>query len=225
MRRLCFTGLIEETGSVSGIRNSGEGKILEIAADKVLKGTKRGDSISINGACQTVTEISTKSFSVFVSRVTLDITTLGEFTPGRIVNLERALTLSSRLGGHIVQGHVDLRGKIKNIKTDIKGVEIDVTVAGDYMKYVVEKGSITVDGISLTVVSTSGNDFKLYLIPETIQNTIIKTWKPGTWVNIETDILARYVEQMLKYGKNSPDKKDDSDDINIMSKLLENGFV
>ena len=220
-----FTGLIEETGSVLGIRNSGEGKILEISADKVLKGTRKGDSISINGACQTVTDINSKSFSVFVSRVTLDITTLGSFTPGRSVNLERALTLSSRLGGHIVQGHVDLRGTVKNIKSDIKGVEIDITVTGDYMKYIVEKGSITVDGISLTVVSTSGNDFKLYLIPETIENTIIKTWKSGSDVNIETDILARYVEQMLKYGKNNPDDKNGANDINLMNKLLENGYV
>ncbi len=218
-----FTGLIEETGSVLSIRNSGEGKILEIAADKVLKETAIGDSISINGACQTVTDISPKSFSVFVSRVTLDITTLGDFNPGRIVNLERALTLSSRLGGHIVQGHVDLRGKVKNIKKDNRGVEIDVVLSGDYMKYIVEKGSITVDGISLTVVSTSGNDFKLYLIPETIENTIIKTWKPGTEVNIETDILARYVEQMLKHGKNN--QNDESNDIQLMSKLMENGFA
>lgn len=219
-----FTGLIEETGSVLGIKSSGEGKILEISADKVLEGTKTGDSISINGACQTVTAINQKSFSVFVSRVTLDITTLGSFTPGRPVNLERALTLSSRLGGHIVQGHVDLRGKVKNIKADSKGVEIDITVTGEYMKYIVEKGSITVDGISLTVVSAGVNEFKLYLIPETIENTIIKTWKPGSEVNIETDILARYVEQMLKYGKNSPGDNE-RNDINLMNKLLENGYV
>ncbi len=219
-----FTGLIEETGSVLGIKSSGEGKILEISASKVLEGTKKGDSISINGACQTVTDISAQSFSVFVSRVTLDITTLGYFTPGRSVNLERALTLNSRLGGHIVQGHVDIRGKVKNIKKDVKGVEIEVTVTGDYMKYIVEKGSITADGISLTVVSTSGNDFKLYLIPETIENTIIKDWKAGTEVNIETDILARYVEQMLKYGKNNPDNNA-VNDANFMGKLMENGYV
>jgi len=220
-----FTGLIEETGTVIGIRNSGEGRILEIGASIVLTGTKRGDSISINGACQTVTDLSAKSFSVFVSRVTLEITTLGDFTPGRTVNLERALTLSSRIGGHIVQGHVDLRGKIKNIKSDLKGVEIDITVNSDYMKYIVGKGSITVDGISLTVVSTNGNDFKLYLIPETIENTIIKTWKPGFEVNVETDILARYVEQMLKYGKNNPEQKKDENDIILMNKLMENGFI
>jgi len=128
------------------------------------------------------------------------------------------------LGGHIVQGHVDLRGKVKNIKKDVKGVEIEVTVTGEYMKYIVEKGSITVDGISLTVVSTSGSDFKLYLIPETIENTIIKEWKTGTEVNIETDILARYVEQMLKYGKNNPDNRAEND-ADFMGKLMENGYV
>lgn len=220
-----FTGLIEETGSVLGLRNSGEGMILEIRADKVLHETKKGDSISINGACQTVTEISPKSFSVFVSRVTLEVTTLGDFKPGRTVNLERALTLSSRLGGHIVQGHVDLKGRVKNIKSDTRGVEIDITVTGDYMKYIVEKGSVAVDGISLTVVSTDKNGFILYLIPETIENTIIKTWKSGTEVNIETDILARYIEQMVKYGKNVPGADDGENDINLMNKLMENGFI
>jgi len=100
--------------------------------------------------------------------------------------------------------------------------EIDITVSDDYMKYIVEKGSIAVDGISLTVVSTGEHDFKLYLIPETIENTIIKTWKPGSDVNIETDILARYVEQMLKFGKNSAD---DRNDINFMSRLVENGYA
>ena len=216
-----FTGLIEEIGTVLNIKNSGDGKIFEISADKVIEGTLRGDSISINGACQTVAAISGKSFSVFASKVTLDITTLGSLVSGQRVNLERALTLSSRLGGHIVQGHVDVRGAIKNIKSDANGVEITVSVSADYMKYIVAKGSITVDGISLTVVSTAGNDFKLYLIPETISNTIIDTWKPGSEVNIETDILARYVEQILKFGKAAPGDKDRE----LMNKLLENGFA
>jgi riboflavin synthase len=220
-----FTGLIEEMGTVLNIKNSGDGKIFDISADKILEGTKRGDSISINGACQTVTEISSKSFSVFASRVTLDVTTLGSFVSGQKVNLERALTLSTRLGGHIVQGHVDIRGKIKNIKHDVNGVEITVAVAPDYMKYIVTKGSIAVDGISLTVVSAAGNDFTLYLIPETIGNTIIKTWKVGSEVNIETDILARYVEQMLNFGTSNSSDGNREADANLMNKLLENGFV
>jgi len=220
-----FTGLIEETGTILNIKNSGEGKIFDIGANIVLEGTKRGDSISINGACQTVTEISGKSFSVFASKVTLDVTTLGRLNSGQKVNLERALTLSTRLGGHIVQGHVDVRGKIKNIKSDANGIEITVSVTEDYMKYIVAKGSIAVDGISLTVVSAAGKDFTLYLIPETIENTIIKSWKVGSEVNIETDILARYVEQILKYGKGNPSDKNKDDDTNLMNKLLENGFA
>ncbi|MCL1864599.1 MAG: riboflavin synthase [Spirochaetes bacterium] len=220
-----FTGLIEETGTVVNVKNSGDGKIFNISADKVLERTKRGDSISINGACQTVTEISGKSFSVFASKVTLDVTTLGSFVSGQRVNLERALTLSARLGGHIVQGHVDIKGKIKNIKSDVNGIEVTVSVTADYMKYIVAKGSIAVDGISLTVVSTAGNDFILYLIPETIESTIIKTWKTGSEVNIETDILARYVEQILKYGKGNSADKNREDDDNFMNKLLENGFA
>lgn len=216
-----FTGLIEEIGSVTGMKSSGEGKILQIKADRVLQGTVKGDSISINGACQTVTDLTVNSFSVFVSRVTLDITTLGDFKPGRVVNLERALTLSSRLGGHIVQGHVDCRGRVASIKKDIRGIEIDITVPGEYMKYIVGKGSVAVDGISLTVVSAAGGSFKLYLIPETIENTSIKNWTPGTEVNIETDILARYVEQMLKF-KNGSDERNDAD---LLNKLMENGFA
>ncbi len=217
-----FTGLIEETGSVLGIRSSGEGRILQVKADRVLGGTVRGDSISINGACQTVTDIDERSFSVFVSRVTLDVTTLGDFKPGRVVNLERALTLSSRLGGHIVQGHVDCKGSVISVKKDTKGIAIDIAVPGEYMKYVVGKGSIAVDGISLTVVSTTDKSFSLYLIPETIENTSIKTWAPGSEVNIETDILARYVEQMLKFGSAGSNEKSD---LNFMSKLAENGFI
>jgi len=220
-----FTGLIEETGTVLNIKNYGDGKIFDIGAYLVLEGTKRGDSISINGACQTVTEISNKSFSVFASKITLDVTTLGSFNSGQKVNLERALTLNTRLGGHIVQGHVDVRGKIKNIKSDANGIEVTVSVVPDYMKYIVAKGSIAVDGISLTVVSTIGNDFTLYLIPETIENTTIKTWKAGSEVNIETDILARYVEQILKFGKGNPSDKNRENDANLMNKLLENGFA
>jgi riboflavin synthase len=120
---------------------------------------------------------------------------------------------------------VDFRGKVKNITKDIKGIEVDIAVKDGYMRYIVEKGSITVDGISLTVVSTGVNEFRLYLIPETIENTIIKDWKSGTDVNVETDILARYVEQMLKYGKIGTENRGDAADINLMSKLSENGVI
>ncbi len=220
-----FTGLIEETGSVVGIKEAGEGKILEVKGDKILPNTKRGDSISINGACQTVVSMTENSFSVFVSRVTLSITTLGDFKAGRVVNLERALTLNSRLGGHIVQGHVDFKGKVKNISKDSQGVEIDVSVFEDDMKYIVEKGSIAVDGISLTVVSIENEGFKLYLIPETLINTNIGYWKTGDEVNIETDILARYVERIIRFGRIEQNAGKVISDELLLKKLAENGYL
>ena len=220
-----FTGLIEETGTVVGLKNSGDGKILEVKGERVLEGTRKGDSISINGACQTVTGMSGNTFSVFVSRVTLGVTTLGDFKPGRVVNLERALSLGSRLGGHIVQGHVDFTGSVKKIVNDSRGVEVDIDVSPEQMKYIVEKGSVAVDGISLTVVSVSDSGFKLYLIPETLDGTNIRTWSAGEKVNIETDILARYVEKILKSGRIEPGDSSPSGDSGLLKKLAENGYL
>lgn len=219
-----FTGLIEETGKVVSVKSSGEGKILGIKGKKVLQETVKGDSISINGACQTVTDITSDTFSVFVSKVTLGITTLGDFKPGHVVNLERALTLTSRLGGHIVQGHVDFKGRVKNIVKDSRGIEVDIDASGGYMKYIVEKGSIAVDGISLTVVSVSDSGFKLYLIPETLENTNIPYWGNGSSVNIETDILARYIERILLYGRRD-DTASQNNDVSLYAKLAQGGFV
>jgi len=219
-----FTGLIEETGKVVSVKNSGEGKILEIKGKKVLDGTVTGDSISINGACQTVIDTAADSFSVFVSKVTLGITTLGDFKPGFIVNLERALTLSTRLGGHIVQGHVDFKGMVRHIVKDSRGVEVDIESSRLYAKYIAEKGSIAVDGISLTVVSVSDSGFKLYLIPETLENTNIPLWKTGTYVNIETDILAKYIERIILFGKGGSEEEITKGS-SLMSKLAEGGFM
>lgn len=219
-----FTGLIEETGKVVSVKNSGEGKILEIKGDRVLEGTVTGDSISINGACQTVVDISADTFSVFVSKVTLGITTLGDFKPGLTVNLERALTLNTRLGGHIVQGHVDFKGMVRHIVKDTRGVEVEIEASGLYAKYIVEKGSIAVDGISLTVVAVTESGFKLYLIPETLENTNIPMWKSGNYVNIETDILAKYIERIILYGKGGQEDENKKD-ASFWSKLAEGGFV
>lgn len=219
-----FTGLIEETGSVVSLKDAGEGKILEVRGNKVLQNTRRGDSISINGACQTVIEMTDNTFSVFVSRVTLSITTLGEFKPGRTVNLERALTLNTRLGGHIVQGHVDFTGYVKKISKDSQGVEIEISVAEKNMKYIVEKGSVAVDGISLTVVSAEKDGFRLYLIPETLANTDIGSWKAGDRVNVETDILARYVERIMLFGRIEKDDTPAKDE-SLLKKLAENGYL
>lgn len=221
-----FTGLIEETGTVAALINSGEGRLLTVNASTVLEGTRIGDSISINGACQTVTAMQPGSFTVFVSRVTMDVTTLGSFKQGMTVNLERALTLATRLGGHIVQGHVDFTGRVLSVKKDSTGVEIDVAVEPARMKHIVSKGSIATDGISLTVVETGDSWFRLYLIPETLGKTNIGLWKPGTIINIETDILAKYVERMLTFGRiPGQDQPENSGDAGIMAKLAEGGYL
>ncbi len=221
-----FTGLIEEKGIVAGLRNSGDGMLLTVNASAVLEGTRIGDSISINGACQTVTELASGSFTVFVSRVTLGVTTLGSFKSGLTVNLERALTLAARLGGHIVQGHVDFKAQVVSVRRDSSGVEIDIAVDRSRMKHIVKKGSIATDGISLTVVDAGESWFRLYLIPETLDKTNIGLWRPGTEINVETDILAKYVEQMLLYGKDGIySAQEDKTGSDLMNKLAEGGFI
>jgi len=212
-----FTGLIEETGSVKSIKRKGDGYLLEVNAERVLEKTVIGDSISINGACQTVTEISPTSFTVFVSKVTASLTTLGSFAPGRRVNLERAMTPSSRFGGHIVQGHVDGMGTVSSLLKGSEGLQVVIEADLEVMRYVVAKGSVALDGISLTVVSVLNKGFTLYLIPETLNNTTISDWKKGSRVNIEVDILAKYVEKMLKGGK---DKEE-----TLKNALFEGGFM
>ena len=212
-----FTGLIEETGLVKSIKRQGDGYLLEVSAKKVLEKTVTGDSISINGACQTVTEISSSSFTVFVSKVTASLTTLGDFTAGRRVNLERAMTPSSRFGGHIVQGHIDGTGTVSSLLKDADGLQAVIETDPEVIRYIVAKGSVALDGISLTVVSVSNKGFTLYFIPETLANTIISDWKKGNKVNIEVDILAKYVEKMLKGG----DGREDT----LKKALAEGGFI
>ncbi|MBN2038620.1 MAG: riboflavin synthase [Spirochaetes bacterium] len=216
-----FTGLIEETGSVRSVDVSGNGVNITVSAKEILTDVKIGDSIAIDGACQTVTKFSKDSFTVFASKVTCDATTLSSFKTGRKVNLERAMSANGRFGGHFVQGHVDSTGKIKSVESDESGMKIEVTISADISRYIVEKGSITVDGISLTVVSLIENGFVLYLIPETITSTTLIEKKAGDDVNIEVDMLAKYVERMLLL-----DRKDDRNNEDSLKKaLLEGGFI
>jgi riboflavin synthase len=220
-----FTGLIEEIGIVKSVKAAegpGDGGIyLTISAKTILDDVKIGDSIAIDGACQTVTKIEGDSFTVFASKVTCDATTFGAFSSGRKVNIERAMAANARFGGHIVQGHVDGRGKIKTIIKDGSGIKIEISIQKELAKYIAAKGSVAVDGISLTVVSITGSGFKLYIIPETVKNTTLFLKVPGVEVNIEVDILAKYVEQMIN-NKNSGDSKDDK---NLKRTLMEEGFM
>ncbi len=214
-----FTGLIEEIGIIKTVKPAGEGITIVVGCSKVLEGTSVGDSLSINGACQTVTSLGREDFSVYASRITCETTTLGSFKTGLRVNLERALQAGSRFGGHIVQGHIDGKGKIREIKSDSDGLEIEVETGQDLLKYIAGKGSVAVDGISLTVVSLLDSGFLLYLIPESLSKTTIPQWKTGSEVNIEVDILAKYVERMISAG----DKEENSERLKQM--LLEEGYI
>lgn len=198
-----FTGLVETTGIFLKKENTQSGAILSFWAELPNNDLKVGDSIAINGACQTITEITNdkKNWKVYSSFKTLELTNLGELAPNEEVNLERPLLPHSRLGGHFVQGHVDGIGII--LKREIKDAGqvfvFQVELVQDLEKYVVTRGSIAVDGISLTVVSISNCILELVLIPETIQKTNAKYWVEKKKVNIEVDILARYVENLYKF--------------------------
>lgn len=184
-----FTGIVEEIGKIKSF----DGKRLVVECSKVLEGTQLGDSISINGCCQTVVSMSSNSFSADVSAETLRVTK--GFKTGENVNLERALTPQTRMGGHIVQGHVD--GVARYLG------EMRFEVPKELDKYIVYKGSITVNGVSLTVSRAEGNTFCVAIIPHTLENTNLKDLKTGDLVNIETDILGRYVEKFLSTKDNN----------------------
>lgn len=184
-----FTGIVEEIGKIKSF----DGKRLVVECSKVLEGTRLGDSISINGCCQTVVSMSSNSFSADVSAETLRVTK--GFKAGENVNLERALTPQTRMGGHIVQGHVD--GVARYLG------EMRFEVPKELDKYIVYKGSITVNGVSLTVSRSEGNTFCVAIIPHTLENTNLKDLKTGDLVNIETDILGRYVEKFLSTKDNN----------------------
>jgi riboflavin synthase len=216
-----FTGLIEEIGVVKKVEKAGDGTHITVGAALVLEGTRTGDSICIDGACQTVTSVGRADFTVFCSSVTVSLTTLGSFASGRAVNLERAMTPSSRMGGHIVQGHVDAAGTVRGVRKDASGSAVDIALAPELMRYVVPRGSIAVDGVSLTVVSAGKDGFGLYLIPETIGGTTLRDRRAGDRVNIETDVLAKYVERMLEFRAPSQPVPDDS----LRKKLAEEGYL
>ena len=211
-----FTGIIEEIGEIKNFHLSPNGARLEISCKKVLENVQLGDSIAINGCCQTVVEFSTTTFCVEVSPETLNITTFSNLKVGQKVNLERALTPSTRMGGHIVQGHVDLTGVL--LKTEKLDNFYNMYFKTTDTKYIVQKGSITINGISLTVADTNETCFKIAVIPHTYNNTTLQNTKIGEVVNIETDILGRYIEKFLSANNN---KKSNIS----MEFLIENGFA
>ncbi|NLT34668.1 MAG: riboflavin synthase [Gaiellales bacterium] len=192
-----FTGLIEEVGAVVRLARVPEGAHLHVRAHAVLGGTRLGDSIAVNGACLTVVQVGEGSFAVDCMAETLAHTTLGTLRPGDPVNLERAMALGDRLGGHLVLGHVDAVGEVAAVQTRGIAWELRVKLPAELRGYVAPKGSVAVDGISLTVTDVSEADFGLGIIPHTLASTTLKGAAPGRRVNLEADVLARYVRQAL----------------------------
>lgn len=196
-----FTGLIEEIGIIKSVSSKGTGKVFEVDCQKVLNNTKIGDSIAINGICLTVTELNNKSYKVDVSKETLDISSAKYLKVGDKVNLERALSFSDRFGGHIVMGHVDTIGKIIEFRKEGDFYVFRVSYDKNFDKYVIYKGSIAIDGISLTINEKKAGMIRLNIIPHTYNTTNLKYLKVGSFVNIEFDLIGKYIENLIKDNK------------------------
>ena len=211
-----FTGIIEEIGKVRSIRRGAKSFTLEIAASTVLEDTLVGDSIATNGVCLTVTGIGESSFTADVMPETVSRTSLFQLKPGCSVNLERALTLQKRLGGHIVSGHVDGTGRIDRRYGDDNALWLWIECDASIMRYVVEKGSITIQGVSLTVAKVEAGCFAVSLIPHTQSVTTLHSVQIGDIVNLENDIIAKYVEQMMNFSVPS----EETDKIDLYRKFM-----
>jgi riboflavin synthase len=198
--RLMFTGLVEEVGRMKNVYRQGEAMMLTIGASIVTQGAALGDSISVNGVCLTVTSYDRTSFTADVMPETYRKSTLHLLKPGDPINLERAMAVGSRFGGHIVQGHIDGTGKVTSRTVDANAVVFRIEAkSGDLMRYIIPKGSITIDGISLTVVEADGDGFSVSIIPHTLAETALAHRQPGDNVNLETDIIGKYVDHLLHY--------------------------
>ena len=194
-----FTGLVEEVGEIESIISLGGGKKLKVKAKNILNDVKIDDSIAINGCCQTVIAFNSNSFEVIAIEETLKKTTHGNFKKGTKVNLERALAAGTRMGGHYVQGHIDCVGSVVKIVAGRTEHLVTISFPTEFRKYLVNVGSIALEGISLTLAKVETNSFTVAIIPHTWANTSINNLKVGQKVNLEFDILAKYVENMLKY--------------------------
>jgi riboflavin synthase len=192
-----FTGIIEEMGSVKALRHEAGAARLAVSASTVLGGTAQGDSICVNGVCLTVVDMDKSGFSADVAVETLKVTNLGELKTGAKVNLERALQLSARIGGHLVSGHVDAVGRIREKREEGNGWRIFIDAPDTVLRYMIKKGSIAIDGISLTVADVDKKGFCIAMIPHTAKLTTLGFKTAGDSVNLETDIIGKYVERLL----------------------------
>ncbi len=214
-----FTGIIEELGEISSLEKHTKGARIKISAKIVTVDSNEGDSIAVNGVCLTALDITANSFAADVSQETLDRSTIGDLKIGSRVNLERAVTPSTRLGGHIVQGHVDGRGEFLQAVREGDFWTVKIGFPKEIGQYLVYKGSISVEGISLTISNLTDDYFEIAVIPKTWELTNLSALKKGDAVNLEVDIIAKYVERIMLYGR---DKKQEEITIEKLQKL---GFV
>lgn len=194
---MMFTGIIEEVGKVQHVRTGTASCVLSVAASKILSDVHIGDSIAVNGTCLTVCRFDAESFSADVMPETMRRTNLGRLVPGSPVNLERAMAANGRFGGHIVSGHIDGTGQIRTLVREGNAVWVHIAARPELLRYVAEKGSIAIDGISLTVAGVTAQDFCVSIIPHTGSETTLLQKKSGDTVNLECDIIAKYVEKLL----------------------------
>ena len=214
-----FTGIVEELGEVKNIKRSSQAIVLTIKAEKVLEDIKLGDSIATNGVCLTVTDFNEQEFEVDVTPETMRKSSLGKLSIRDEVNLERALRLKDRLGGHLVSGHIDGTGKISAMQREDNAILITITPDPELLKYIISEGSIAVDGISLTVAKLTETDFTVSIIPLTNKETTLAQKKVGSIVNLETDMIGKYVERMMNFQE-----EEENNDLD-MEKLRDSGFL
>lgn len=218
-----FTGIVEEVGKIKNIKKGIKSSILEIKGSKIFDDIHIGDSIAVNGICLTVTSFNNTTFTADVMPETMQRTSLGILKTDSLVNLERAMPANGRFGGHIVSGHIDSTGIITNLKKDDNAVWITISTDKNILKYIVEKGSIAIDGISLTVAYVNDKVFKVSIIPHTKENTALLSKKVNDIVNLECDIVGKYIEKFLNFEQNNIKNKKDT---NISKNfLIENGFI
>ena len=215
-----FTGIVEEIGEIKKIENGSVSSTVYIGCSKVLEDIKIGDSIATNGICLTAVDILENGFKADVMAETLRRSSLGQLDIGSKVNLERALTFQSRLGGHIVSGHIDGTGEIVSFEREDNAVWITINAQKNILKYVIFKGSIAIDGVSLTVAYVDDSVFKVSIIPHTAEETILLNKDIGSKVNLECDLIGKYVERLLLFNNKKNEKKDINKDF-----LIENGFL
>ena len=212
-----FTGIIEEKGRVKSIKHGASSAVLEIEAKNIMDDVKVGDSIAVNGVCLTATSVSPSGFTADVMAETLRRSSLGKLISGSYVNLERAMAANGRFGGHIVSGHIDGTGEVADIRREDNAVWYTIRADKKLLRYIVEKGSVALDGISLTVADVSDHDFKVSIIPHTLSETTLGEKTRGSVINIENDIIGKYVEKMTIGSTPSEGL--------TMETLISNGFM